>query len=1061
MLLLASSAQSPSQANDVLKFRVTTLAARAYCYWKFSNASRTIQPGDCLEYDVYVNNSSPGIGGIEVYNTDGSYWRDSPGWVDQNGLEGHPARDLTSRAYRRWYHRKLPVPPAVIGKTTSRWDVAVDGGTCGVWECYSAVYDNVRITNSGATVLDIYTDGAPSLNQQDFTLGGSIQSANLLAEPARKPGMQVGAHFFYWYNAPSGNADPSQMVYDPHGLSTTGAWTGYGYGSGYSGYYSTLNSAWWEGALQDAKAAGMDIVDLICWGNHPWPHFQFSVLSNYLVPALERSGVGIKIALFDDTSSEACEWNADNGRGYTVPPLMPLSDQANWTYFYEKKIRPFFQAIPQKHWATHNGLPVEQGGRPIIYTYTAAWFTDVGTHGAALWQHVKTQFANDFKDANGSPITPFIIHEASWVSGGAGSTADSAYAWGAAVVGPSLKHVGDYWTSTIGAGYDDRIIRSPGTYKDRQRQQTMVGWYNGSYGGRRVWDASILTVETWNEFWEGTGIDRCVNYPDPWAAGTYLPETFYMDTLHNLVRSSIGLRDNDATFLRTWQIPTGTSSMANGITVTVRNDGMLPWEPGTHSLGGRLLSFATGEVVPGTERVLADLPAEVLSGGECSITFTVPADWPAGSYNLQLDMMQGTTWFQSMGDTPVTKGISLSRPKPSVYDDGVYTTNATSLHATWSWTDAQSTIVNYRYAVGTSPSDPGTGYVVNWRDAGTAKAAVITGLSLTNGATYYFYVKAQSINGVWSDTGVSNGIIVDSTPPVISTVTDDGAYTTSANTLHASWTASDPETGVNSYQYAIGTSPSDPGTGYLVNWINVGSATSITRYNLSLASGTTYYIYVKAQSKSGVWSAAKASDGVMSVRQSSRIPEVRALTVGSGFVLPEKLIAGSAQGVVFIEEVDRSCALKLNWTGAPPDDATRAIVAGRYLGIIDNEPTAEAVAIDPGSPGAALPLGLGNGSLGWPGAGEPPHSGVDTRGLLVRMWGRVSYSDATCFVMDDGSGVSDWLPTLGKAGVKVALPNGASVPAVGRWVTVTGVSRASAGGQRWLMPRTAEDVQSW
>jgi hypothetical protein len=245
-----------------------------------------------------------------------------------------------------------------------------------------------------------------------------------------------------------------------------------------------------------------------------------------------------------------------------------------------------------------------------------------------------------------------------------------------------------------------------------------------------------------------------------------------------------------------------------------------------------------------------------------------------------------------------------------------------------------------------------------------------------------------------------------------------------------------------------------------VNWLTLGSATSITRHGLSLASGTTYYFYVKAQNRAGLWSAAGASDGIMAVDPVSRISQVKASSPGRGFVLPEKIIAASTDGAVFLEEPDRSCAIRLNWSGPPPDPAAMAVAAGMYLGAVDNEPTAEAVSIEPGSPGAASPVGLANASIGWPGTGAP-RAGVDTRGLLVRTWGTVTYAGPSFFVIDDGSGVSDWLSTVGVPGMKVALPAGASSPGEGRLVCATGISRASAEGRRWLMPRTAADIQEW
>src|SRR4030095_14337692 len=100
----------PACADDVLRFRVTSLGGRMYDYYRFSNAARTLQSGDFIEYDVYLHAAMPGVGGIDI-NAGGIYFRDQAGWVDQNGLSGHPAADLRGYAYGRWYHRRLPVPP--------------------------------------------------------------------------------------------------------------------------------------------------------------------------------------------------------------------------------------------------------------------------------------------------------------------------------------------------------------------------------------------------------------------------------------------------------------------------------------------------------------------------------------------------------------------------------------------------------------------------------------------------------------------------------------------------------------------------------------------------------------------------------------------------------------------------------------------------------------------------------------------------------------------------------------------------------------------------------------
>ena len=645
VVLITLCFASPGTGQDVVRFRAATTSAggRAYVYWKFSRASRTVQPGDFVEYDVYVNNNVGGVGGIEVYNTDGSSWRDLPGWEDENGGAGHPAWNIASYAYRKWYHRKLTVPPAIIGKTISFWDVAVDG-TYGADQTLSAQYDNVVITHGGSVVLTAYQSGTPQLNMKHFDNGG-VAVSNLISGPTRSPGRQVGALLFTWHDAPDNNAEGQYMVYPPHGLAGD-PYSGYG-----GGYYSSLNEDWWEGELQDMKRAGVDFAGVQEFPE--WPEtFGGRVPIQKMVLALERSGCDIKIACWGGNGAN-CVWNQDNGRGYNQDTAMPLSDHNTWKYFYDRDLKTFFETIPQKYWATHNGLSLEDGGRPLIIPYDTYGYLDVATDAGWLWQWVKVRFAADFKDANGNGIVPFVVLENSWFDQGGGGSADGRYAFAAAAWGPNTFAVNGYYTTEIGPGCDDRVVRSPGTYTPRQDGGQMVRWFNSLVSGRQVWDSNLCLLETWNELWEGTGIARLMHYPA--SSGGFLPETHYIDLWRNLMASSIGFRDYDATFLRTWEIPEFVLQ-GSTISVTVRNDGLLPWQPGDCALGGRLLDPATHNTIPGTEGVLASLPQTVYSGDECALNFPVPVGWPSQSI-LQLDMKHGSTWLASEGDFPVNKAL--------------------------------------------------------------------------------------------------------------------------------------------------------------------------------------------------------------------------------------------------------------------------------------------------------------------------------------------------------------------------------------------------------------------
>ncbi len=107
--------------------------------------------------------------------------------------------------------------------------------------------------------------------------------------------------------------------------------------------------------------------------------------------------------------------------------------------------------------------------------------------------------------------------------------------------------------------------------------------------------------------------------------------------------------------------------------------------------------------------------------------------------------------------------------------------------------------------------------------------------------------------------GWIRSFIQDTTPPLLPTVIDDGQWSTSSTTLHASWSSSDPESGIADYQYAIGTSP---GAQDVAPFTDAGLATQVTRTDLTLTNGATYYFAVTAVNGAGLTSAVGVSDGI-------------------------------------------------------------------------------------------------------------------------------------------------------------------------------------------------------
>ncbi|MBN1874146.1 MAG: hypothetical protein JXA33_07935, partial [Anaerolineae bacterium] len=104
-------------------------------------------------------------------------------------------------------------------------------------------------------------------------------------------------------------------------------------------------------------------------------------------------------------------------------------------------------------------------------------------------------------------------------------------------------------------------------------------------------------------------------------------------------------------------------------------------------------------------------------------------------------------------------------------------------------------------------------------------------------------------NSAYTFTVDYAGAIADTTPPPPPSVIACAAETPDA--LSAEWDASDPDSAITLYQYAIGTTSDGI---EVVYWTSTAE-TSIARSSLTLLAGQTYYISVKARNEGGLWSA--------------------------------------------------------------------------------------------------------------------------------------------------------------------------------------------------------------
>ena len=105
---------------------------------------------------------------------------------------------------------------------------------------------------------------------------------------------------------------------------------------------------------------------------------------------------------------------------------------------------------------------------------------------------------------------------------------------------------------------------------------------------------------------------------------------------------------------------------------------------------------------------------------------------------------------------------------------------------------------------------------------------------------------------------------MDVTPPSAPGTVRDGTTSTDAawcvsTQLSANWdAATDAESGLSGYQYAIGTTAGGTDT---VAWTSLGNVTTVTKTGLSLVQGQMYFFSVQAVNGAGLTGSATSSNG--------------------------------------------------------------------------------------------------------------------------------------------------------------------------------------------------------
>lgn len=326
-------------------------------------------------------------------------------------------------------------------------------------------------------------------------------------------------------------------------------------------------------------------------------------------------------------------------------------------------------------------------------------------------------------------------------------------------------------------------------------------------------------------------------------------------------------------------------------------------------------------------------------------------------------------------------------------------------------------------------------------------------VSTGNSMTVYFRMKGRG--GQWHLFGIDDCRLTeleqpDSTPPTAPVVTDEGAYTLSTSQLTASWTATDPQSGIAEYQYTIGTAP---GQTDVAAWTSAGLNTSVTRTGLALSPGLFYYFTVKARNGANLWSAEGYSDGITVAMSGLTLGQAKAYPDGHAFSFTGKQVTARSGGNFWIQELDGSAGIRVaSGTAISP----RALLnLNGVLKTVDGERRLNPVQLVNALAGPVLkPVfvsnqALGGQPLGLHAPGVTGGVGTNNIGLLVKLWGTVTAIGTGYYYIDDGAGLLDGSQTAGVPNVGVRVVGSPGAATVGRFVTVQGLSSTfkNSGGE--------------
>ena len=328
----------------------------------------------------------------------------------------------------------------------------------------------------------------------------------------------------------------------------------------------------------------------------------------------------------------------------------------------------------------------------------------------------------------------------------------------------------------------------------------------------------------------------------------------------------------------------------------------------------------------------------------------------------------------------------------------------------------------------------------------TSHSVALSGL--TPGTTYHYQVISTNANGTSASGDYTFASLADITAPVMGSLTDDDRYTLSTTTLNGAWSATDPESGIQRYEYAVGTTPGGTNT---KGWTSAGTATSAAIGGLTLSPGSAYYVSARAVNGANLTSTpmtANPTSGVTVAILVAGISAAKGYADGTPVYLPAQTITAKYGPPYYIESEDRSSGICVDATTTSA--VGQAVPVYGKLGLVNGGERAlkNCKVVEPGGAGTVIdPLAMNMRSIGGGASGSTPgiagSMDLNNLGLLVTIMGTVTKKQTGFIYVDDGSALDDGSTF---AGIRVDTSGLSIVPNETQYVIITGISSVFNNG---------------